>query len=81
MTADYSSAAWQNRGPMDKKEYCRKCKKPLTSDEIGATRKLVNRGSQVFYCLDCLAEAFDITREDIEKKIVYFKEMGCTLFR
>ena len=78
----------------NKKEYCRKCKKPLTSDEIGATRKLVNRGSQVFYCLDCLAEAFDITREklchelleevtreDIEKKIVYFKEMGCTLFR
>ena len=45
----------------NKKEYCRKCKKPLTSDEIGATRKLVNRGSQVFYCLDCLAEAFDIT--------------------
>lgn len=66
---------------MDKKEYCKKCGKELTPDEIGATRKLINRGSQVFYCLDCLALAFDITREDIEKKIVYFKEMGCTLFQ
>ena len=66
---------------MDKKEYCRKCGKELTSDEIGATKKLVNRGSKVYYCLDCLAEAFDITRGDIEKKIEYFREMGCTLFQ
>lgn len=66
---------------MDKKEHCKKCGKELTVDEIGATKKLVNRGSRVFYCLDCLAEAFDITREDIEKKIAYFKETGCTLFQ
>lgn len=66
---------------MNKKEYCRKCKKELVPDEIGATKKLVNRGSTVYYCLDCLAEAFDIDREDIEKKIEYFKEMGCTLFQ
>ncbi len=66
---------------MDKRNYCRKCGTILTCDEIGATRKLINRGTDVFYCLDCLAEAFDITREDIEKKIVYFKETGCTLFR
>lgn len=66
---------------MKKQEYCKKCQKPLTSDEIGATKKLINRGSQVFFCLDCLAQAFDITREDIEKKIVYFKETGCTLFQ
>lgn len=63
-----------------KQEYCRKCRKPLTADEIGATKKLVNRGSTVFYCIDCLAEGFDVTREDIERKIAYFKEMGCTCF-
>lgn len=85
-TVNYSCAVWLSKGcrqakDMVKKEYCRKCKKELTSDEIGATKKLVNRGSQVFYCLDCLAGAFDITREDIEKKIVYFKETGCTLFQ
>ncbi len=66
---------------MVKKEHCKKCGKELTPDEIGATKKLVNRGAAVYYCLDCLAEAFEITREDIEKKIVYFKEMGCTLFQ
>lgn len=59
---------------------CRKCKKDLTLDEIAATKKLINRGTTVFYCTDCLAEAFGVKREDIEKKIQYFKEIGCTLF-
>lgn len=63
------------------KEWCRRCKRELTPDEIGLTKKLVNRGSQVYYCLDCLADGFQVTRADLEEKIRYFKEMGCTLFR
>ena len=52
----------------------------MTTDEIGATKKLINRGTTTYYCLDCLAEAFDVDREEIERKIISFKEMGCTLF-
>lgn len=65
----------------EKKEFCRRCGRELTADEIGATKKFVNRGSRVYYCLDCLAESFDVTRADLEKKIEYFRKMGCTLFQ
>ncbi len=62
-------------------ERCRKCGMSLTSDEIAITRKLINRGTTVYYCADCLAEAFDVRRADIEAKIVYYKKSGCTLFQ
>ncbi len=61
--------------------HCRKCQKLLTHDEIGATKKLINRGATTYFCLDCLSEAFEVSREDLENKIRYFKENGCTLFR
>lgn len=60
--------------------YCAKCKAVLGATEIAATKKLINRGAERFYCLDCLAEAFEVSRADIERKIQYFKESGCTLF-
>lgn len=59
---------------------CRKCGRALLSDEIAMTKKLINRGTSIYYCTDCLARAFDVTREDILAKIQYFKESGCTLF-
>lgn len=62
-------------------EHCRGCKKMLSADEIAMTKKLVNRGTTVFYCTDCLAEMFDVEREDIEEKIAYYKRSGCTLFQ
>lgn len=61
-------------------EFCLKCRTPLSLDEIAATKKLINRGTQKFYCIDCLAQAFDVSRKDIEEKIQYFKDSGCTLF-
>ena len=64
-----------------RKEYCRKCGALLRADEIAMTKKLINRGTTIYYCTDCLAETFDVKREDIEEKIVYYKRMGCTLFQ
>ena len=61
-------------------QYCRKCGKELSADEVAVTKKLINRGTTVFFCLNCLAESFEVHKSDIEKKLVYFKEMGCTLF-
>ena len=60
---------------------CRKCRSPLTPDEIAMTKTLINRGTEVYYCLDCLALAFDVELADLERKILEFKENGCTLFR
>ena len=60
--------------------YCKKCGKILNPDEIAMTKKLNNRGTTIYYCTDCLANAFGVKREDIEAKIQYFKDIGCTLF-
>lgn len=63
-----------------KTEYCKKCGRHLTHNEIGLHKKLFNRGADSFYCIDCCAEYFEVSKELLEKKIVQFKEMGCTLF-
>ncbi len=61
-------------------EECRECGSGLTRDEIGLTKKLVNRGAERFLCLKCLSEHFGVSEEALKEKIVQFKEMGCTLF-
>lgn len=56
-------------------------KTPLTKNEIGLTKKLINRKAESFYCIDCLAEYLEVTSEELEAKIEEFKEGGCTLFK
>ena len=61
-------------------EKCTSCGRNLTPDEIAITKKLINRGAVSFFCVDCLAKHFDVTPEEIQSRIQYFKENGCTLF-
>lgn len=61
---------------------CRKCSSPLTGDAIAIYRKLINMGAESFLCINCLAEHFGCSPEDIEELIKYYRESGeCTLFR
>ncbi len=60
---------------------CKKCGKELSGNDIGLTKKLINRGSTEFLCINCIAEKFDCTKELLEEKIRQFKESGCTLFK
>ena len=60
---------------------CAQCGRPVSKDEIGLTKKLVNRGCESFLCLRCLAERFGVSETLLEEKIVQFRRMGCTLFR
>ncbi len=61
---------------------CAACgRTPLTQVETGLTRKLINRGTTVFYCLDCLALRFRVTREQLLEMAEAFRASGCTLFR
>ena len=55
-------------------------KTPLTKNEIGLTKKLIDKKSSVFYCLHCLAEYLEVTEEELLAKIEDFKNEGCTLF-
>ena len=54
---------------------------PLSKDEIGLTKKLIDKKTEVFYCISCLAEYFEVTEEELLDKIEQFKEEGCTLFK
>ena len=61
---------------------CYVCDKtPLTKNEIGLTKKLIDKRATSFYCIDCLAEYLEVTTEELEAKIEEFKEEGCTLFK
>lgn len=59
---------------------CILCGKALSYNEIGATKKFINRGSTQFLCRGCLAARLDIPPEMIDAKIEEFKLQGCTLF-
>ncbi len=65
---------------MAKTKTCYTCgKTPLTKDEIGICKKLLGT-DKVPFCLDCLAEDFDCTVQDLLDKIEEFKANGCTAF-
>ncbi len=65
---------------MDNKK-CYVCgKEPLSKDEVGLSKKLIDKKTAKFYCLSCLAEYFEVEEEELVAKIEQFKEEGCTLF-
>ena len=56
-------------------------KTPLSKNEIGLTKKLIDKKSQQFYCLPCLAEYLEVTEEELLAKVEQFKNEGCKLFQ
>lgn len=60
---------------------CIRCgKDPLSYNEVGATKKFINRGATEFFCKRCLAAELHVTEERIDEKIEHFKRQGCLLF-
>jgi len=55
-------------------------KENLSKDEIGLTKKLLDKNTKRFYCLDCLAEYLEVDTEFLLEKVEEFKTQGCTLF-
>lgn len=63
-------------------ETCYVCgKSPLSKDEIGITKKLIDKNAKELFCLACLAEHLEVTEEELLDKIEEFKDEGCTLFK
>ena len=61
---------------------CRQCGAPLGGDDIAIYKKLVYRGAEDFLCIPCLAAHFKVPREEIDKRIAWYRASGeCTLFR
>ena len=61
-------------------ECCEKCGAALCGDEVGLTRKLINRGADRFQCYACLGERFGLDAEDLFGMIERFRRQGCGLF-
>ena len=59
---------------------CAGCGAKLTADDVGATKKLINRGAEDFYCVPCLARAFAVDESVIRGRIEYWRSCGCLLF-
>ena len=51
-------------------------KTPLTKDEIGLTKKIIDKKATAFYCLACMAEYLEVTEEELLAKIEEFKNEG-----
>ena len=67
---------------MKESKTCYVCGKDnLSKDEIGLTKKLIDKKTMNFYCIDCLAEYLEVTTEELLDKIEEFNEEGCTLFK
>lgn len=63
-------------------DICYVCgKSPLSKDEVGITRKLINKNAKELFCLSCLAEHLEVTEEELLDKIEEFKDEGCILFQ
>ena len=59
---------------------CLECGKKLNRNETALSQKILGKNIDKFYCIDCLAEYLDCSRDDLEIKIQEFKEHGCTSF-
>ncbi|MBR6524512.1 MAG: hypothetical protein IKT57_00915 [Clostridia bacterium] len=60
---------------------CMKCGRKVTRDEKGLSKKFINRATQKYFCMTCLAEHLSVSESLLKAKIKQFKDMGCTLFK
>lgn len=55
-------------------------KENLSKNEIGLTKKLLDRNANCYFCLDCLAEQLEVDTEFLLERVEEFKSQGCILF-
>ncbi len=62
---------------------CASCGKKLGTDDVGLSRKLINRGLEEkdCMCVSCLSVRFSASEDVLRKKISEWREAGCLLFR
>ena len=64
-----------------KAKTCCTCGIAITKrNDIAINRKLNGRKVIRFYCVACLAESLEITKDDLLEMIDFFKAQGCKLF-
>jgi len=59
---------------------CITCGRELTLDEIGLSKKLINRGATEFKCVACLSVYYQVSEQRLRELIAQYRAQGCTLF-
>ncbi len=59
---------------------CKVCGSNVEKDAIGLYKKIIDKNSKKFLCLNCLANHLDTSVDELEIKIQEFKDEGCKLF-
>ena len=59
---------------------CVNCGVPISYDEAGLSKKLINRNTVNLFCLACLARQFGVSEERLKEKIEEYRKAGCMLF-
>ena len=59
---------------------CADCGKELEKDERALSYKLMGRAARQCCCMACLGRRFRVSREELDRLVVHFREAGCTLF-
>ena len=59
---------------------CIKCGKPLSVNETGLHKRLINRSAEEYMCKNCLAKHFNVSTKLLDEKIKMYIAQGCMLF-
>lgn len=65
---------------MKKVTKCYMCESKLDKNTVGLNKKLLDKDLSRFLCIECLAAHLDVSVEDLNAKIIEFKDQGCTMF-
>ncbi len=61
---------------------CCKCgKAPLSEDEYGLTKKLIDKNAVDFFCIGCMADIFEVSVDELQTKAKEFREADCIFFK
>ena len=60
--------------------HCEECRCAVTNNEIALNIKLLGKQIATVRCYACLAEALNCTVKELNEKVQYYKDMGCTVF-
>ena len=59
---------------------CRRCGKELNMDDVGLSRKMIHRTTIQCFCVECLADHFELPAKILYEQIERYRAAGCSLF-
>ena len=59
---------------------CRRCGKELNMDDFGLSRKMIHRATIQCFCVECLADHFELPAKILYEQIERYRAAGCSLF-